>query len=260
MRQVSDFTPPANPCYGIVGQGRVGKHIAHYFSLLDINHLIWRRSDQSQPQDAFKNADIILLAIPDQCIEPFLLQYPQLRDKPCIHFSGALYTKLAFGFHPLMTFDNTLYNKAHYEKMLFVQDNDAPLFTLIFPALKNQFITIQSTQKAYYHSLCVMANNFTTILWQKFFKELEQRFDAPKTGLIAFANQTMKNIQHNPDTALTGPLVRNDQQTINSNLQSLAQDPFKGIYQSFVNTYQILKKQQEEKTNECNQQEAKTHP
>jgi hypothetical protein len=49
----------------------------------------------------------------------------------------------------------------------------------------------------------------------------------------------------NYQTALTGPLVRNDQKTLQKNLQALKHDPFEKIYENFILCYQKLK---EEKT------------
>jgi 2-dehydropantoate 2-reductase len=91
--------------------------------------------------------------------------------------------------------------------------------------------------KAYYHSLCVMANNFTTLLWQKFFKELSTQCQIPAQAALPFLQQTLLNLQHQHTTALTGPLARNDQVTINQNLQALTGDPFHAVYAAFVQAY-----------------------
>jgi hypothetical protein len=37
---------------------------------------------------------------------------------------------------------------------------------------------------------------------------------------------------------LTGPLIRNDQQTIEKNIQSLDGDPLQDLYRAFVRFYQ----------------------
>ena len=49
----------------------------------------------------------------------------------------------------------------------------------------------------------------------------------------------MTNLINNPQNALTGPLVRNDQQTIARKFKaSNSNDPYQAVYQAFVKAYQ----------------------
>ena len=58
----------------------------------------------------------ILILISDDQIIDFLDKHQNhLKDKICIHFSGCIYTKLAFGAHPLNTFSDNLYDINKYE-------------------------------------------------------------------------------------------------------------------------------------------------
>ncbi|APC97624.1 Rossmann-like and DUF2520 domain-containing protein [Francisella frigiditurris] len=234
------FANPLKPVYGIVGQGRLGKHLVKYFASLNLDFVVWDYKSTRNLEVVFENVEIVLLAIPDKTIDLFLTESPKLQKKVCIHFSGALVSRLAFGFHPLMTFNNEIYSDDVYKSILFVQDKKAPSFKDLFPELPNQYISIDERDKAYYHALCVLANNFTTILWQKFFYEMKNRFLASDKTLEPFIKQTMINIMKDPEKALTGPLVRNDEETISKNLKALDKDPFKEIYQSFVETYQVI--------------------
>lgn len=94
------------------------------------------------------------------------------------------------------------------------------------------------SKKAYYHALCVMANNFTTLLWQKFFNEMTTAFNASLNDLKPYLKQTLLNIDSDYSNALTGPLKRQDLQTIKHNLDALEEDAFVKIYQAFVDVYQ----------------------
>ena len=248
MRQVSHLLG-ANPSYGIIGNGRVARHIQHYFKLTNIPHTLWHRHQSQPPEDALSQSDIILLAISDHAIDLFLNNHPMLNDKLCVHFSGAVTSQYAISYHPLMTFAPKLQDLNFYQDILFVGESDTPQLTQVFPRLNNPFIQISTTEKAYYHALCVMANNFTTLLWQKFFDEMISRFNIPLKPLKPYLKQTLENINNDYQNALTGPLKRQDHRTIEHNLKALGQDPFAKIYQSFVEAYH-LKLQQKDNKNE----------
>ena len=79
-----------------------------------------------------------------------------------------------------------------------------------------------------------MANNFTTILWNKFIEEFQTSFSFPKELAISFLQQTYENIKEDPKNAISGPLLRKDIKTIEKNLKSLENDSFKSIYAGFV--------------------------
>lgn len=49
--------------------------------------------------------------------------------------------------------------------------------------------------------------------------------------------QTLQNINQDYKHALTGPLARGDQDTIEKNLSALNNDAFKPVYESFINAY-----------------------
>ncbi len=232
MRQVPQAKPPI--CYGIVGKGRVAQHITYYFSQLNIPYFQWYRSYPRPPHKALKDCDVILLLISDGSIELFLQENPLLLAKKCVHFSGSLVSDLAEGVHPLMSFSQDLYPLDFYSRIPFILEEGGTPFHELFPALKNPAHQIDRNLKPLYHSLCVLSGNFTTLLWQKFFGDLKSRFNLPTEALLPYLEQTMKNLQNNPEGALTGPLQRKDLNTIISNYDALTGDPFQSIYQGFV--------------------------
>lgn len=227
-----------NPNYGIVGNGRVAAHLRCYFSALDINHISLSSDDFNNKNTTLSKTNIILLAIADRAIEHFLKKHHHLLEqKICIHFSCSVSTDLAFGFHPLMTFSSTLYTVEQYQAILFSKEESAPPFHDIFPQLPNRCFSIKIADKPYYHALCVLANNFSTLLWQKFFTEMNKQFQLPLVDLFPFFQQTMDNIKTDYTQALTGPLVRGDEQTMTKHVDALRHDPFVTVYQSFVDCY-----------------------
>lgn len=233
MRQV--------PHYLIIGSGCVAQHFSHYFNLLNLSFQQWSRKTDPQLKELpslIKQCNRILILISDSAIESFIQNHSELQNKTLIHFSGCLTTTLAHSAHPLMTFNAEPYSLEIYQKIPFILEEEGPRFTELFPDMLNSHFYIPRQLKPLYHAYCVMSNNFTTLLWQHFFSELQHTFKLPKETAFLYLEQTLKNNLHNSDRALTGPLVRGDEKTIKANLQSLTNDPFQTIYQAFVDVYQ----------------------
>lgn len=224
--------------YGILGDGRVARHVSAYFNLLGILHLNWaRRTAQTtgvSPEEALKEAQIILVLLKDDAIESFIQEHPLLKSRPLVHFSGSLVTSLAIGVHPLMTFGPETYDLSTYEAIPFILEEGEITFAELFPGLSNPHYTLPKDLKPLYHALCVMSGNFTTILWQKLFRDFQERLDLPPDVALPYLRQVTANLHSLPTQALTGPLVRRDRATIASNLEALSGDEFEGVYRAFV--------------------------
>lgn len=235
MRQVPALD--ARPL-GIVGDGRVARHLRHYFDLLGLSVCAWsRRTQASSPPDALASCRTVLLLIHDAAIVPFVDAWPALRKKRLVHCSGSLVTPAAEGVHPLMTFGPTLYDLADYRVIPFVLDAGGTPFAELFPDLPNPSFTIAAAERPYYHALCVMAGNFSTILWVKLFEELQQRFGIPMSAAYPYLARVAANVMADGGLALTGPLARKDTQAIAANLTALEGDPFHAVYAAFTRTY-----------------------
>lgn len=234
MRQV--------PHYLIIGNGRVARHFCHYFSLLNISCTQWYRPEPVvRLQELSQAATHILILISDQAIEPLITAHLQDVTAVKIHFSGALVTPLAYGAHPLMTFNTALYTIDKYQSISFIVDATALGFETLLPGLPNPHVCLAPELKAKYHAMCVLSGNFSCLLWQKFFDTLTSEFGFPPETGQAYLRQQMENLLTDPSSAFTGPLARGDQVTIEKNLAALEGDPFKRIYQSFVELYPHIK-------------------
>ncbi len=239
MRQVptkSSSTNCTSALIGIVGRGRLGTHLAYYLSQKNIPHKIWARSDSKNLETALQGCTTIALAIRDDVLESFIAKNPFLHSRTLVHFSGAMVLERAWGAHPLYTFGPELYSAEVYQKIPFILEKDSPALAEFFPGLENPEYRIPASHKALYHSLCVLAGNFTALLWQKFFNELQNNLKLPPEACEPYARQIFENILKNPNQALTGPLARGDWKTIQKNLVALGEDPFADVYRAFVNT------------------------
>lgn len=241
MRQV--------PHYLLIGNGRVAHHFKYYFTNLSLSFTCWHRNESiDQLHDKISQATHILLLIKDEAIEPFIKEH-LLTTKAClIHFSGSLVSKLAFGAHPLMSFNQTAYATHQYRTIPFIIDEDAPAFDQLLPDLPNPHVRLSKSLKPKYHAYCVMSGNFSTFLWQHFFSTLTEEFKLPASLAHGYLQQSTQNLLTNPKAALTGPLTRGDQKTIRANLAALADDPLRMIYQSFITCYAKLQEKENEYT------------
>lgn len=220
----------------IVGDGKMATHFAHYLSLLGIGYRQWSRKKYTQiPLEIlFVRTTITLLLISDDSLNNFINTHPFLKTKALVHFSGALSIKGTLSAHPLMSFHQNLYDLDLYKTVPFILEAGLENSLDFLP---NDFYTIPSEMKTYYHMLCALSGNLTCILWKKFFNELGSRFHLPQSVGEPYLKQIMRNIIQNPETALTGPLIRNDTNTICNHLKSLENDEFKLIYQAFVTLF-----------------------
>ena len=244
--------------YAIVGGGRLARHFSEYFRLLEIPHSCWARDNGSsintfnlpdaeqRLRKTVSNADRVLLLVSDKSITALLKQYPFLHAKELIHCSGSLSVPGVAGAHPLMTFTDSLYELDTYRKVPFIVET-GQAFTQLFPGLSNPHFMISAQDKARYHAMCVMAGNFSQLMWKGISDRFEQQFELPATILHPYLKQVAENFTQTPESALSGPLTRNDGQTITRNLNSLDGDPLQDLYAAFVRFYQHEGKQVQER-------------
>jgi predicted short-subunit dehydrogenase-like oxidoreductase (DUF2520 family) len=224
--------------YLIIGNGRVAKHFCYYFRLINIPYHQWFRSNNSLSLNKIaKNCGRVLLLISDTAIENFIQENNILQKKILIHFSGQLTTKLAYGAHPLMTFSHSLYDLSVYQRIPFILEPGDLTFADLLPGLHNAHFVIPLQLKAFYHALCVLSGNFTCLLWQKFFSELQDTFHLPKEVGLIYLEQIFTNLRDDYRTSLTGPIVRDDKKTIAANLLALKDDPYQEVYRAFVEAH-----------------------
>jgi 2-dehydropantoate 2-reductase len=226
--------------YLVIGGGRVARHFQFYFESLSIPFSTWNRSQsrESLTQKALECSHVLLL-IPDSAIETFHSEHPEIHDRICVHFSGALVSARLPGAHPLMTFADRLYDLEIYEQLPFVLEKGRGTMSELLPGLPNPCVALEPEKKKLYHALCAMAGNFTVMLWEKVFAEFESQLGLPKHVLLPYLLQTTENLSLSPmgSSVLTGPLVRGDQGTITKHLEVLAGDPFAGVYEAFVKAH-----------------------
>ncbi|HEY2446075.1 MAG TPA: DUF2520 domain-containing protein [Rhizomicrobium sp.] len=230
----------------LIGDGRLARHLARYFAQLGINHAVWSRRLHREERAPALAALVgpqthVLLAISDGAIQPFIASHPELEQTVRIHFSGGLASALAIGAHPLFSFAGALFERDLYERIPFVIDEGAPSLSSLIPGLPNPHFFIKTTERARYHALCVLAGNFTTLLWRKLFFELAREFGIPGRHALPYLESVAGGLARS-GAPLSGPLARGDSETVARNLEALKGDPFEGVYRAFVCAFEQQQK------------------
>ena len=234
--------------YCIIGDGKVARHMAHYFDLLGVNYSHWFRSNKRSPlqkiKQLFQTEDValkqalhgcnhVLLLVSDDQIESFIQANTILKDHDLIHFSGALNTPLAKSCHPLMTFNSASYDLATYQSIPFIHHPDLD-FESVFPALDNAHHKLDSNVQSQYHAYCVMAGNFSQMMWRALSQEMKA-LGLPDDILHAYLQQNTCNYIPSPVAAATGPFQRGDVKTTDKHLKALPSGELKNIYLAYIN-------------------------
>jgi 2-dehydropantoate 2-reductase len=222
--------------YLIVGSGRIARHFAHYFQTLGLGFGTWDRSwARTYLQAQLDQSTHVLLLISDSAIENFHHENLSGFSGTVVHCSGALEIPGVHSVHPLMTFAADLYEPSIYPQIPFVTTSSLSADELI-PELKNAVYRIRPDQKSYYHALCVMSGNFTTLLWQKMHQGLRE-LGLPNEIEAIYRQQIFKNLSGKLSEALTGPLTRKDLATVVRNDQALTNDNYQFIYRAFLKAH-----------------------
>ncbi len=244
--------PSAKP-WLLIGSGRLATHLAAYLRQLDIPYRQWSRAHgwhapapAGAPalEDALAGCSRVLLAIGDDALAPFLARRRLASGgQPIwIHFSGSRRIDGAWSAHPLCTFGWQPYAPEIYPSIPFVLEEGGPPLAELLPGLPNPSATIPADDKPLYHSLCVVAGNLTTLLWQRFLEQLASRWRLDPALATPYLRQTLANLEAGDrHRALTGPIARRDGKTIAANLAALedAGLPELGrIYRAFLEAHE----------------------
>lgn len=219
--------------YLFVGNGRLSKHLQYYFRELHLPFLVWSRAEGiSELYDRMELATHILLPISDQAIADFYKAHLENSSKTVVHFSGAFEFEGVHCAHPLMTFGYDLYEPDFYRGIPFITSSSLP-FDQLLPGVPNSFYRINPKDKAYYHSLCVLGGNLTSLLVSKMRAGMKE-LGLPDEISKLYVEKSVENVYENPDRFFTGPLARKDFPTVLRNLSALKDDPYQKVYQSFI--------------------------
>jgi predicted short-subunit dehydrogenase-like oxidoreductase (DUF2520 family) len=240
---------------GFIGAGKVGCTLAKYFSLCGMPVAGFYSRDNRQAKAAsdftgskayftlpslVEDCDCLFLTVPDSQLS---LVWQSLRQLPINnkwvgHCSGLLTSQLftikqtvhpfAFSLHPLSAIYDRFTCYSGMANVSFTLEADPTVLSALqqlLSPLNNPIAILSAEHKALYHAACVMLSNHVVALAQVGSDLLTQ------CGLDnAFCQQAWhtlfldnaKNICHvGPANALTGPIERNDVNTIKQHVANL---------------------------------------
>ena len=225
----------------VIGSGRWAQHLQKSLALARVSYSNWARRLHSEAQLGLEleKSSHVWLAVSDQALQEWADRLRHIKGL-LLHSSGALEIKGVHSVHPLGSFSFETYPDNFYRQFAFVTTSDLPRPVLI-DQLPNPLFKIPATDKIFYHSLCVLAGNGSVLLWQKFFSEM-QKMGLSREVLGFYAQRIFENLLTHPESALTGPLVRNDYVTLQKDLNALENDPYQKVLQSLALAYQESRK------------------
>jgi predicted short-subunit dehydrogenase-like oxidoreductase (DUF2520 family) len=199
----------------VVGTGRAGGAIAA--------RLRERGLSVTAGRDALADADLVLLAVPDEAIADVA---GRISIGPWVaHVSGA--TSLTaldpherrFSVHPLQTLTADRGPEqldGAWAAVTAETDEAAAVANWLAEALGLRPFPLADADKPLYHAGAAMASNFLVTLYRAASRLLEET-DAPPEALVPLMTRTIEN-----GFALTGPIARGDWSTVEAHLDALA--------------------------------------
>ena len=215
----------------------MASHWATYLDMLGKPHLKWARAthDSQSLATALEAVKQVFLAISDDSLESFHDENLKNFAGPVYHFSGCHLSANMKTCHPLMTFGTALYEYDVYRGMTLVLESGDKEGASLFSDFPNSVVSIPAESKPLYHALCVMSCNFPQIIWANTVRQFEELGIGTK-ALRPLLSATLDNSLNIPGGSITGPLARNDQLTMDKNIQSLQSDQEKDLYRCFAKT------------------------
>jgi len=238
---------------GIIGLGKVGKNLAYNFLLRNAEVYIasHRPIDESFPpifkkaylkdvKEVVKNSSIIFLSVKDSQIEnTFFGILPYLDNTKLVFIlSGAFeIEKLRSSFdrvvraHPVKAFvDNDISN---ISGTLFVCENESYRSEVeeIFQFLECRTIFLKNFSFKYHTSLAIASNFLVTLF--NIAKDLlnETQIENGDEIVYSLMKNTLENIKSvGSINALTGPIERNDIETIKKHISSIDDKTLRNLY------------------------------
>ncbi len=236
---------------GFIGAGKVGVSMAKYFKYMSIDisgFYIGSHSNNAKAdfkifnnlQNFIDNSDIIFLTVTDRAIADVWsrLEDYNINNKTICHCSGSLsseifinadkYNAYCCSIHPILPFETYNVSISEISKAYFTIEGNEKAVENISSLLEicgNPYYIIESKNKAKYHCAACFASNFVVALCHKAAELMSECGFDNETALKALTPLILSNVQNicskGTSAALTGPVERNDIQTIEKHIDIL---------------------------------------
>lgn len=242
---------------GFIGAGKVGVSLGKYFKekgrevsgyySLSPQSARWaatftQTTYYENLQEIISGSEMLLFTVPDGAIAPVWEQAkPYISGKIVCHCSGLHSSKIfsdigstksyAYSIHPLMAVSSKENSWKELSKTLFTIEGDEKYLSCIekmFRDMGNRTRIISAANKTKYHAAAALSSNYMTALFdmaQTLFEECGFAEEEARKELYQLASGNLEHILQDGCTkALTGPVERNDVETVKKHLSALDAD------------------------------------
>ena len=243
---------------GFIGAGKVGFSLGKYLKDGQQNIIGYYSKNVDSAKEAAKftssnyynnisdlinNSEIIIITTPDGVIKEIWQTIKELsiKNKIICHCSGSLsssifsniedYNSYGYSIHPIFAFSDK-YNSHNKLKEAFITIEGSNKYLdylkKIFEGMGNKVQVISENNKNKYHSASVFASNHVIAIIDTSIELLKECGFSDNTALEALNTLIINNIynvlQNGIINSLTGPIERNDIDTVISHLNCLEKD------------------------------------
>lgn len=240
---------------GIIGAGKVGFSIGKYLTEHKKNVVgYYSRTRESAMMAAeftgtcvfesieqlVQECEVLFIAVPDGTISTIwdkLNQY-SLQNKKICHFSGAFssqifsnikqYSAYGYSIHPLFAFADRYRSYLGLTEAVFSIEGAIEYLDemkTVFQSMGNTVITVSTEDKVKYHAACASASNLVLGLFEYSESLLESCGFTKESAHRALIPLIKGNVDSycllGAEGALTGPIERNDTETVAKHMASL---------------------------------------
>lgn len=247
---------------GIVGAGKVGCSLGKYLAEstacqradIRITGYVGRSEESVESAATFtktkafdsvqqlvKKSDVLFITTPDDAIASVWEQLKKetIYGKIICHFSGSLSSELFSGreelgvsacsIHPMYAFSNKFTSYQQLNSVLFTMEGDKKALeqmSSLFHITGNEVCIISPDKKVTYHAAASMVSNMMIGLYEQSIRLLEDcgfEREAARTLVKPLVSGNVQSfLEKSPEEALTGPIERNDLETVRKHLSELS--------------------------------------
>lgn len=198
--------------------------------------------------DIVRSSDVLMLTVPDGAISTVWEEIKSfdIKDKIICHCSGAMTSQIfsgvteakAFGYsiHPMYAISSRTKSYMELGNAFFTVEGDEKYLTRIKRFINlcgNECVVISPVNKVKYHAAAVFASNLVTGLFDESVRLLKEcgfsESEAQNAIAPMFLGNAEKISKNGAVNELTGPVERNDTDTVRRHLSKLSEDE-KKIY------------------------------
>ncbi len=243
---------------GIIGTGRLGKNlaVALHEAGYNLKHAASAGGASAEeiaeftgasviapPYSRLQEVDIIFITVPDRVIPEIAIQLADnlgdFSGKSVIHCSGILTSAVlspvrdkgaaVLSFHPLQTFPLQI-DVSRFKDIYFaLEGGDITLGKRLAEDLGGKSFAIKPEQKILYHAAACTASNYLFVLASAAGKMMEAAgidLDEGIEILLPLISGAVKSLRENGiEKGLTGPIAREDANTVALHLDALREHP-----------------------------------